>query len=74
MFITVHEAKDVSQLLYKTSLERKVYLQLSGFERMKIELGLWCLTPLSTIVQLYRGRKFYCWGKTEYWEKTTNLS
>jgi hypothetical protein len=24
-------------------------------------LTLWCLTPLSTIVQLYRGSQFYCW-------------
>jgi len=23
------------------------------------ELGLWCLTPLSTIVKLYGGGKFY---------------
>jgi hypothetical protein len=30
--------------------------------------------PISTIFQLYRGGKFYWWGKPEYLEKTTDLS
>ena len=34
----------------------------------------WCLTPLSTIVQLYPGDHFHCCMKPHDPEKTTDMS
>ena len=46
--------------------------QEHNFRPSSCVFGLWCLTPLSTIIQLYR--QFYWWRKPEYPEKTTDLS
>jgi hypothetical protein len=37
-------------------------------------LGLWCLTSLSTMFQLYHGSQFYCWRKQEYQRKPPTCS
>ena len=64
---------DVSVSLKRTNKERYKRLQIL-IRLLILVLGFWCLTPLSTILKIYRGGPFSWRTKLEYQEKITDLS
>ena len=56
------------------------YKVLNFLHGLEIQIGrhrdrrLWCIMPLLTIFQLYRGCQFNLWKKPGYLEKTTDMT
>ena len=73
-FVTLGQLKEQFKNFFITFMITSENWRLNQCLAFIVEgLGLWCLTPLSTIFQSYRGNKFFGWRKPEYPEKTTSF-